>query len=194
MLKTGDSEIDVSDLVVNSFTAPVTTGQYKARVSLRDADKIFKLVDFQHTGTVTATGAIRYVSPKDYRVSGAVRGVGIDYGKIPDIRISGNISATPGKVLVNGLRLAALGGEIVASGTVRRFEDVHLAGEIHHFDSDALAGVADVTALPWDGLVSGPFDLAGKVSESEFHRMIASRRSSRCRLPSTANRCGVKWT
>ncbi len=173
-LKTGDSEIDVSDVVVNSFTSPVTTGKYKARISLRDADRIFKLVDFQHTGTVTATGSIRYVSAKDYSVTGAVRGVGIGYGKIPDIRVSGNISATPGKVLVGGLRLAALGGEIAASGTVRKFEDVHLAGEIQHFDADALAGVADMTALPWDGVVSGPFELAGKLSESDFHRIVAS--------------------
>ena len=173
-LKTGDSEIDVSDLVVNSFTAPVTTGQYKARVSLRDADRIFKLVDFQHTGTVTATGSIRYVSPKDYSVSGAVRGVGIGYGKIPDIRVSGNVSATPGKAVLSGLRLAALGGEIVASGTVRKFEDVHLTGEIHNFDAAALASVADVASLPWDGVVSGPFDLAGKVSESDFHKIVAS--------------------
>jgi translocation and assembly module TamB len=173
-LKTGDSEIDVSDVVVNSFTSPVTTGQYKARVSLRDADRIFKLVDFQHSGTVTATGSIRYVSPKDYSVSGAVRGVGIGYGKIPDIRVSGNVSATPDKLLLSGLRLAALGGEIVGSGTVRKFEDIHLTGEFQHFDADALAGVADVGGLPWDGLVSGPFDLAGKLSEADFHRIVAS--------------------
>ena len=173
-LKTGDSEIDVSDVVVNSFTSPVTTGQYKARISLRDADKIFKLVDFQHTGTVTATGSIRYVSAKDYSVSGAVRGAGLGYGKIPDIRVAGNFAATPDKVLLTGLRLAALGGEIAASGTVRKFEDVHLSGEIKHFDAAALAGVAEVTPLPWDGVVSGPFELSGKLSESDFHRIIAS--------------------
>jgi translocation and assembly module TamB len=173
-LKTGDSELDVSDVVVSSFTAPVMTGQYKARISLRDADRIFKLVDFQHTGTVTATGAIRYVSPKDYSVSGAVRGVGIGYGKIPDIRVSGNITATPDKLLLSGLRLAALGGEIAASGTVRKFEDVHLTGEFQHFDAAALAGVAGMAPLPWDGVVSGPFDLAGKLSESDFHRVVAS--------------------
>jgi translocation and assembly module TamB len=173
-LKTGDSEIDVSDLVVNSFTAPVTTAQYKARVSLADADRIFKLVNFRHTGTVSATGSVRFVSAKDYSVSGAVRGTRIGYGKIPDIRVVGNISATPDKVLLNGLRLSALGGEIVASGTVRKFEDVHLAGEIHHFDADALASVADMAALPWDGVASGPFELAGRLSEREFHRIVAS--------------------
>ncbi len=173
-LKTGDSEIDVSNVVVSSFTSPVTTGQYKARISLRDADRIFKLVDFRHTGTVTATGAIRYVSAKDYSVSGAVRGVGIGYGKIPDIRVTGNVSATPDKVALSGLRLVALGGEILASGTVRKFEDVHLAGEIQHFDADALARVADMTPPPWDGVVSGPFDLAGRLSESDFHRVVAS--------------------
>ena len=54
--------------LVSSFTCTVTTGQYKARVSLAEADRIFKFVNFQHTGTMTAAGTFHFVSMTDYLV------------------------------------------------------------------------------------------------------------------------------
>lgn len=175
-LKTGASELDLSNVLVNSFTKPVTTAQYKARVSLADADRIFKLVDFQHTGTVNAAGDIQFVALKDYTVSAAFQGAGIGYGKIRDMRVSGSLSATPANVRVNSLRVGALGGEIVASGEVRNLEDFHLSGQLQHFDAAALAGLGGVTALPLDGIVSGPFDATGKLSEADLHRIVAEAR------------------
>ena len=175
-LKTGASELDLSNLLVNSFTKPVTTAQYKARVSLADADRIFKLVDFQHTGTVNAAGNIQFVSLKDYTVSAAVQGAGIGYGKIRDMRVSGNLSATPRAILVNALLVGALGGEVAASGEVRNLDDFHLSGQLQHFDAASLASLGGVAALPYDGIVSGPFDATGKLSEADLHRIGAEAR------------------
>jgi translocation and assembly module TamB len=173
-LKTSESQFDLSDLQVNSFTAPITTGQYSAKVSLAEADRIFKLVNFRHTGAMNAAGNVRFVSLTDYQVSGGFHGSGIGYGKVSGVSVAGNISADPYKVLVNGLRVSALGGVILASGRVSKFEDFQLTGRLEHFDARALADLGGVPALPYDGILSGPFEASGKLPEPAFHRLAAS--------------------
>lgn len=177
-LKAGSSELDLSDGLVSDFTNPVMTARYTARVSLADADRIFKLVNFQHTGTVNLAGNIRFAALQDYTVSAAVQGTGIGYGPIRGMRVSGDLSATPRNVRVNALLVGALGGEVAASGEVRNLEDFHLGGQLRHFDAAALAGLGGVKALPYDGIVSGPFDAAGKLSETDLHRIVAEARVS----------------
>ena len=172
-VKTAQSEIDLSNVLVSGFNAPLTTGQYKARVSLAEADKIFKLVNFQHTGFVNAEGTLHFVSTTDYLVTGAIRGSGIGYGNVHDMRVSGNISAMRDKVVLSALLVNALGGEMRANGEVRKLEDFHLAGRLAHFDARSLAALAGMARPPYDGMISGPFDATGKLQESNLHRMIA---------------------
>jgi translocation and assembly module TamB len=172
--KSAESEIDLSNVLVSDFTAPLTTGQYKARVSLAEADKIFKLVNFRHTGVINAEGTLHIVSMTDYLVTGAIRGSGIGYGNVRDMRVSGNVSATRDKVAVNALLVNALGGEMRANGEVLKLEDFHLAGQLEHFNARSLAALDGVQRLPYDGILSGPFDATGKLQESNLHRMVAT--------------------
>lgn len=171
--RTGQSEIVVRNLLLDGFASPVTTGEYSAHVSLADADRIFHFVNFQHSGNVTVSGKLRFVSAADYLVTGVVRGAGIGYGPVRDMGVSGNISATPGKVLVKDLIVNALGGRLRGEGEVRRLEDFHLAGTAEHLDARALAMLGGVAALPYDGMLSGPFDASGKLSEPGFHHLMA---------------------
>ncbi len=172
-LKAGASAIDLTDLLVSSFTAPVVTARYSAAISLADADRIFKLVNFRHSGTLNAAGDIRYVSPRDYTVRSAVRGAGIGYGKVHNIGVSANLTATPADVIINGLHVGALGGEIAANGQIRNLTDFHLAGELRHFDASTLAGLAGTAMPPYDGILSGSFDATGKLREPDYHRIVA---------------------
>ncbi len=172
-VKSAQSEIDLSNVLVSGFTAPLTTGQYQARVSLAEADKIFKLVNFQHTGIMNSAGTFHFVSATDYLVTGAVRGSGLGYGNVRDMQVSGNISATRDKVALNGFRVHALGGDLRADGEVRKLADFHLAGQVESLDARLLAGVGGVAALPYDGVVSGPFDATGKLQEFNLHRIMA---------------------
>ena len=172
-VKSAQSEIDLSNVLVSGFTAPLTTGQYKARISLAEADRIFKFVNFQHTGIMTAAGTFHFVSTTDYLVTGAVKGSAIGYGNVQDMQVSGNISATRDQVLLSGFRVNALGGEMRADGEVRKLADFHLAGQVENLDAQLLAGVGGIARLPWDGIVSGPFDATGKLQEFELHRIVA---------------------
>jgi len=172
-VKTAQSRIDLSNVLVSGFNAPLTTGQYKARISLGEADKIFKLVNFQHSGFINAGGTFHLVSTTDYLVTGAIRGSGIGYGNVRDMQVSGNISATRDKVVLSALLVNALGGEMRASGEVRKLEDFHLAGQLAHFNARSLVALGGLVRLPYDGMLSGPFDATGKLEESNLHRMVA---------------------
>jgi translocation and assembly module TamB len=171
-LKSAKSEMDLSNVLVSGFTAPQTTAQYRARISLDEVDRIFNFVNFQHSGILNVGGNLRYISAKDYLVTGAVRGSGIGYGPIRNMQVLGNVSATPDNVLVKGLRINALGGDMVADGEVRKLEDFHLAGRLENLDVRVLAHLGYITALPYDGIVSGPFDATGKLQEEDVHRLV----------------------
>jgi translocation and assembly module TamB len=172
-VRTGQSELDLSDVVVNGFTAPVTTGRYRARVALADADRAFHLVNFQHTGYVNAQGDLRLFDRSDYVVNGALRGEGIGYGPVHNMRVTGNVTATPENIRVRSMVVSALGGEIRASGDVRNLESFHLAGRMQKFDARALAALGGIRALPYDGMLAGPFEASGKLQERDLHNLIA---------------------
>ncbi len=49
------STLNLSDVSIDDFNAPVVTAKYTGAISLDEIDRVFKLVDFQHTGTVGVT-------------------------------------------------------------------------------------------------------------------------------------------
>jgi len=173
-LTAGESRVDLSNVLVNGFTAPVITARYRARISLTEADRVFRLVNFRHTGTLNSTGDIRYVSSTDYLVTGAVQGAGIGYGRVRNMRVAGNLTAAPDSIAVSGLRIGALGGELTASAEVRHLRDVHVTGRLQHFDAATLASLGGLTKLPYDGVLSGPFDATGRLQEPYLHRLFFS--------------------
>jgi translocation and assembly module TamB len=168
------SVLNLRDVSVDGFTAPIATAKYDGQVSLDEIDRVFKLVDFQHTGNVGVAGTARFVSMADYLVAGTFKGIGIGYGNVSNLRASGEFKADPDKVLLSNLHVGALAGEIVASGEVRNFSSFILNGQFEHFDAGQLISLTGVGALPYDGVLSGPFQATGKLSERNFHDISAT--------------------
>lgn len=172
-VKTAQSQFELSNVLVSGFTAPLTTGQYKARVSLAEADNVFHLVNFQHSGIMSATGTFHFVSTTDYLVTATVSGSGIGYGNVPDMRVSGNVSATPGQVMLSGFRVHALGGDLQAEGEVVKLANFHIAGNFENLDARLVAAVGGVARLPYDGMLAGTLDASGKLQEFNLHQISA---------------------
>ncbi len=168
------SALELHDVLVNGFIDPVVTASYDATVALDEIDRVFHLVDFQHTGNIGVKGEARFVSPRDYLVSGSFQGSGIGYGKSRDLRASGSFEADPKAARLHDLRLAALGGEIVASGEVERFSTFSLAGELRHLDGAQIAFATDTPPLPYDGMLSGQFHATGTLSERNYHDLAVT--------------------
>jgi translocation and assembly module TamB len=180
-VKTAGSEAEFTRGLVNGFARPVATARYRMRVSLREADRIFKLVNFQHVGTLDLDGDARFASARDYQASGTLRGAGIQYGTVKQLGVSGRFTAQPDRIDLAGLRVKALGGDIKASGEIRNLDTFHVNGTLDHFDADDLAGLAGLRVwanqprpLPYDGLVAGVFDATGFLSEPQLHRINAT--------------------
>ena len=181
LVTTGGSEARFSEGTIRNFQAPEVTGRYRVHVSLPDADRIFKLVNFRHVGTIDLAGEGRFASPRDYEATGALNGIGIDYGPVKHLGVSGRFRAQPDVIDLSALRGSALGGQITATGQIRKLTSFRVNGTVEHFDANDLAGLiglhvwaAQPTALPYDGLVSGVFDATGLVNEERFHRINAT--------------------
>ncbi len=173
-LALGDSRIDLSNLVLTDFTNPVTTAQYRAQISLTDADRIFKLANLHHTGTVNMTGDIRYASADDYSVSGAAQGSGIGYGKVRGATIRADLLATPDNIRVRSMSISALGGRMTGDAEIRKLDNIQLKGRLAHFDANSLVTLAGEEALPYDGILSGQFAVSGRLAAPGLRGLIAS--------------------
>ena len=177
-VKTAGSEAEFTAGLVKGFANPVVTTKYRLRLSLREADRIFKLVNFQHTGNLDLNGDARFVSLRDYQASGTLSGQAIQYGPVKQLGVAGRFAAQPDRIDFSGLRVSALGGAIAASGEVRNLKTFHVSGTLDHFDADDLASLAGLRVwagqpkpLPYDGLLSGVFDATGFLSEPQLHQI-----------------------
>jgi translocation and assembly module TamB len=149
-IKTGDSELTLTNAVLNDFTHPLSTAQFNARVSLPEAVKLLKR-PVKQSGTLDLAGAARYASNADYKVDGNVHGAGI----------ASAFEATPARLLLTGIRVNALGGSIAANAEVRDYRTFTAKGRIDRFDLRQTAKLETSRPLPYDGLVSGPFEAMG---------------------------------
>jgi translocation and assembly module TamB len=161
---TAESAVDLKNAVLNNFHAPEIAAQYDATISLAEVEKIFKL-DIRQAGTVMAAGEAHFVSRTDYRVTGEAHGSGIAFDILRNVAFAGNFDAGPEKVLVNAARVNALGGQITASGEIRGFDEFHANGRLEHFDGREVAALVTAHRLPYDGLISGPFEASGRLRD-----------------------------
>ncbi len=177
-IKTAVSELQLNEIKLQGFNAPVVTGDYHARVALDEADRVFKLTNFQHLGTLDVAGRLRFVSPSDYTVLGAAYGFGLAYGTLRNLSATTNFIATPDKVQLTGMLMKALDGTLAADGEVIALDRFHLKGTVEHLRSNGVVAVAGFAPLPWDGMLSGPFDATGTLSERDFHSLIIKASAS----------------
>ena len=164
VLKSAASEIDLENAALTDFNAPVVTARYNARISLAEAAALLKLKTKQ-AGSVTATGEARYVSLADYRVTGTAGGSGIDFDRLRNIRATAAFDAVPGKVSLNNIRANVLGGEVTAVAEVRDFDTFRATGRLARFDLRQVAALDTTKPLPYDGVVSGPFEATGQIHD-----------------------------
>ena len=178
LLKMEGSEAELTSGLIAGFTNPVATARYRVRASLREVDRVFKLVNFQHIGTVELNGEGRFASVRDYDATGTLRGAGIQYGPLKELGVTGRYNARPERIALSGVKVTAPGGNIEASGEVRNFNRFQATGTLDHFDANDLAALAGLHVwadasrpLPYDGLLSGVFDVTGTLSEPQLHQI-----------------------
>ncbi len=177
-LDTADSHVELSGDMDN-FGNPVVTAKYNGKVSIREVGSILKLKTRQ-SGTVELAGDVRYASAADYRVSGKVHGRDVAFAQpglnLRNVRLDGDLEADPKQLKVDSLRVAALGGTLTGNALLKGFDEFEAEGRLEHFDIRTLAALATAEKIPYDGAVSGPLELHGRLSDTRNQHLSASAR------------------
>jgi translocation and assembly module TamB len=177
-LDTAASHVDFSG-VMESFTNPVITAQYNANVSVAELGGTLKLKSRQ-SGSVQLGGDARYVSAKDYLITGNLHAKDIAFAQpglsVRNVRADSAIALDPKKIDLTGLRIAALGGDIVGQAQLRDFDEFEAKGKLAHFNVRTLAGLATRQKIPYDGALNGPFEAHGRISDKHNEHLLASTR------------------
>lgn len=173
-----ESHIGLSG-ALSSFTNPVITAEYQGKISVKEVGGILKLKSRQ-SGTVEVGGNLRYASGTDYLVTGKIQGRDVAFAQpglsLRNVRLDSTIEADPKKVKLEGLRVSALGGTVAGNAEIDGFDEYQAKGKLEHFDVRTIAALATTQKLPYDGAISGPFEVRGRLSDSRNQHLTASTR------------------
>jgi len=164
ILKTATSEIDFTDFSLGSFASPILTANYDVKGSAAEAARILHW-KVQLSGIVNITGKARYVSPLEFSLTGDVRGAGLAFADVRNIRLAGTLSGNQDKMTLTGLRAAVLGGEVAGSVELKGYEIYHVNAKISGLDVRQLAALGTAHPVPYDGVVSGTADATGRIQD-----------------------------
>jgi len=177
-LDTAESHIELSGNL-ESLANPVVTAQYSGRISVKELGGILKLKSRQ-SGTVELGGNARYANATDYLVTGNLHGRDVAFSQpgfnVRNVRLDSAVEADPKKIKLDGVRVKALGGEVAGAAELREFDAFEARGKLEHCDVRALAALGTKQMLPYDGLVSGPFEVRGRLSDTRNQHLMASTR------------------
>ena len=171
ILKTATSEIDITDFSMGSFAAPVLTANYDVKGSAAEALRILHS-KLPVSGNIDVTGKARYVSPREFSLAGDVRGTGLAYGSIRNIRLAGTLNGTQDKMTLTGLRAGVLGGEVAGNVELKGYDTYHVNAKISGLDVRELAALGTTHAVPYDGVVSGTAEATGRIRDLSRHGIV----------------------
>jgi translocation and assembly module TamB len=165
-LKTAESEVELRNTMMHHFAEPVWTGQYQAKVALKEFLKGAQ-------GVAVASGSGRFVSTTDYRVTGNVTGAGLGFAWFRNASLAADFDAGPEKVTVRRAGVRVMGGEVVGSGELLGYERFKASGRLEHFDLAQVAALRTKQKLPYDGLIAGPFQVEGTLRQQKGQAQLA---------------------
>ena len=160
-VKSEGSNVELSDVVVDGFQSPVTTGKFRADVSLPVVAGLIGSKYFVK-GAANGEGRFRFANLSDYSVTGSLHGSAIDFDKLRNLRVDSQFETTPAKTILSAVRLLVMGGEATGQAETSDFVSFRASGKLSHFDLREAAKLATRQPLPCDGLVSGSFDAHGR--------------------------------
>ncbi|MBZ5583731.1 MAG: translocation/assembly module TamB domain-containing protein [Acidobacteriia bacterium] len=150
------------------------TMQFNASLALGEIGRLMRLAA-QPEGTVRIGGNAALTANNAYAVTANIDGRNMAFRengtRIAGVDLATSVSADPHRIEVAGLRLSALGGSVTGSGAVENMAQFHFAGDLHHFDIDQVMRAFTPNRLGYDGIVSGPVQVAGNLKNT--HDLVA---------------------
>jgi translocation and assembly module TamB len=161
-VRTAESEVSLRNTQMSHFASPVWTGQYQAKVVLKEFTKLAR-------GTLLAQGSGRYVSLSDYQSTGKVTSQDFGFDRYRNLHVAADFDADPRKIVVKRARVQALGGDVTLAGELLDFERFKASGRAERVDLAQVVALYFKTKLAYDAGIAGPFNVEGT-----WHRLRGS--------------------
>lgn len=127
-------------------------------------------VSAQPDGTIQVGGNARLGPDGNYRIQATVAGRNLAAGRgsarVTGATLDSGITADPRRIGIQRLRLAALGGDVTASGALDNLETFRLSGKLNHFDLRQIAALFKPERVGYAGLVSGEVQAGGSLKNT----------------------------
>ena len=173
----GHSDLEAS----GTLKDPLGNGslRFKSRLFLAELGRLAKLAA-RPDGTVLLNGQAKLDAANNYLVTGNLQVERVSFQqsarRINNINLYSEIRFDPHDLDLEGLRLAAFGGELVGKASLRDFRHYRLDANLRHLDLAAAARTLGDKQFPYSAVVSGPIEGAGDLKEPGPKSITATAR------------------
>ncbi len=174
-LETARSRAELSG-AIDGFSSPEYRLQYIARVSL---DELLRTLRFRAhpEGILQVTGNASFRDFAHYFLAGRLSGDALAFGhgkiQVHAVRAESDFRVDPEKIDFSRVHLAILDGSFNGHARIEQLDRIRVEGEANQFDLQRIAQSFSLGPLPWDGVLSGPVDITGLISELNQGRFTA---------------------
>jgi translocation and assembly module TamB len=162
--------------VIRNFLSPEWQLEYKAHLSMDELTRMLR-VGTRSEGIILIGGSASFRDFGHYLLTGALHSAGLSFHQgvlhLRDVRADAAFRADPEKIDLSGLRLSALGGTFNGRARIEKLDRFRLEGEGNNLDVRRIAELVGSQRPPWDGLLSGPLELNGLLSDLNLGKFDA---------------------
>ena len=155
--------------------------QFKSHLSLAELGRLAKLTA-RPEGTVLLNGTAKLDARNNYQISGNVQAANLSFQqqgqRISNINLYSAFDLDPHQLELQGLRMAAFGGELVGNAALENFERYRVDASLRNFDIRTALRSMGQKQFPYDGIVSGPIEASGDLNAPATASLAAAARLS----------------
>ncbi|MDE3198856.1 MAG: hypothetical protein KGN84_21080, partial [Acidobacteriota bacterium] len=158
----GGSVLTLNNAEMTGFSHPVYTAHYDATLALPQIVSLLRIPE-RLAGTIAANGDARFVSLDDYRIEGSAQGAGLSFRQFRSVALKTAFEASPGGLVLRRAQVETLGGRVLANAELKDYQSISVKGRIDRFELRQAAKLETQRPLPYNGLISGAFELSGRL-------------------------------
>ena len=174
-IETPQSSADLAG-AIQDFFSPDYLFQYTVRVSLPE---LLRTLRFRtpSEGTILMAGSASFHDFGHYLFTGNLRSGSLSFSqgdlRLRDVRAESPFRVDTEKIDLSTLHLSLLGGDFNGHVRIEKLDQMRVEGVASRFEAQRAAGLFGLSRLPWNGLLSGPVEMTGLVSELNEGRFRA---------------------
>ena len=174
-IETPQSSADLAG-AIQDFFSPDYLFQYTVRISLPELLRTLRFRTHPE-GTILIAGNASVHDFGHYLFTGKLRSGPLSLGqgnlRVRDVRAESPFRVDPEKIDLSALHLSLLGGDFNGRVRIEKLDQLRVEGAVSEFTAQRMTTLFGTARLPWNGLLSGPVELTGLLSDLNEGRFRA---------------------